>query len=204
MDTYNKTKENYNRGVEWHTKKSFSYNWSKQLKKFIKILTGKKVLDAGCGAARDIEFFCKNNIQVEGIDYSEEVIKKCRASFPEVTFYLADFRKMDIPDETYDGIWTCASVVNLLKKDLSPVLLEFLRVLKPGGIIFISVKEGQGERLISDKHGERIFSFYLEDELRAAFGKVGIKIIYSEVITDEALTGVASDKPNWICVYGKK
>lgn len=204
MNNYDKTKSNYEAGAEWHFQKTFSYDWSKQLGKFVEMLRGKKVLDAGCGAPRDINLFLKNNIDVEGIDYSGEVIKKCRASFPDLTFYRCDFKKVNVPDEYYDGVWACASVLNFFKKDLPSVLEEFLRILKPGGILFVSVKEGRGEKMVSDEYGERLFSFYLIEELKKFFENVNIKTIYSEVVTDESLTGAASDKPNWICIYGEK
>jgi ubiquinone/menaquinone biosynthesis C-methylase UbiE len=204
MNDYDKTKNNYNKGFEWHFEKTFSYDWSKQLDKFVKILKGNKVLDAGCGTPRDINLFLKNNIEVEGIDFSEEAIKKCRSSYPDLTFYIGDFNKVNVPNEYYDGIWASASVLNISKKDLPALFQEFLRILKPGGIIYISVKEGQDEKMVSDKYGERLFSFYSEDELKKFFDNAGIKTIYSEVATDESLTGVASDKPNWVCIYGEK
>lgn len=204
MDNYNKTKDDYNTGVEWHFQKTFSYNWSKQVEKFVKILKGKKVLDAGCGVGRDINLFLKNNIDVEGIDYSEEAIKKCRTQYPDLTFYIGDFRKINVPDEYYDGIWACASMLNISKKDLPASLQEFLRILKPGGILFASVKEGLEEKMVSDEYGERLFSFYPEVELKKFFENAGFKIVYSEITTDEALTGVASNKPNWVIVCGEK
>lgn len=204
MNNYEKTKDNYNKGVEWHFEKTFSYNWSKQLERFVKNLKGKKVLDAGCGTPRDVNLFLKNNIEVEGIDFSEEAIKKCRSLYPGLTFYVGNFNQVNVPDKYYDGIWANASVLNLSKKDLPALFHEFLRILKPGGILYVSVKEGRDEKMVPDKYGERLFSFYLEDELKKFFENAGVKTIYSEVITDESLTGVVSDKPNWVCVYGEK
>ncbi len=204
MDNYDKTKEDYNKGVEWHFQKTFSYDWSKQVEKFVKILKGKKVLDAGCGVGRDTNLFLKNNIDIEGIDYSEEAIKKCRIQYPVLTFYVGDFKKINVADEFYDGIWACASILNVSKKDLPDSLLEFLRILKPGGALFASVKEGSEEKMVSDEYGERLFSFYSEDELKKFFENAGFKIIYSVIVADEALTGVSSNKPNWVIVCGEK
>lgn len=71
------TKDNYDRGVDWHIQKSLSYNWSKQINRFIHALPGNKILDVGCGGGRDITKFLKNGFTVEGLDYSFETIKKC-------------------------------------------------------------------------------------------------------------------------------
>ena len=43
MGNYEKTKDDYNVGVKWHSEKTFSYDWSKQINKFCEILKGKKV-----------------------------------------------------------------------------------------------------------------------------------------------------------------
>ncbi len=204
MNQYNQTKNDYNKGAEWHFKKTLSYDWSKQIEKFILFLKGKKVLDAGCGAPRDIPLFLQQNIDVEGIDFSEAAIKKCRDTFPHLTFYLGDFRKINVPDEYYDGIWACASLLNIPQKEMPTVLQEFSRVLKSGGIIFISLKEGEGEKMVPDKYGERFFSFYSEELLKNIFENAGFKILLSETFSDEFFTGVASKKPGWVYMYAKK
>ncbi len=58
--------------------------------------------------------------------------------------------------------------------------------------------------MVSDQNGERLFSCYSEVELKKCFINAGLKIIYCEIITDEALTGIVSDKPNWVIVFGEK
>lgn len=204
MNNYDKTRNDYNSGAQWHFQKTFSYDWSEQLEKFVKKLKGNKILDAGCGAPRDIKLFLKKNVEIEGIDFSEEAIKECHSLFPNLTFHVGDFRKINVPNEHYDGIWACASILNFSKKDLPVLLEEFLRTLKPGGVLFASVKEGGEEKMVVDEYGERLFSFYSEDELKNIFEKAGIKVVYSEVVSDESLTGVAADKPSWVCIYGEK
>ncbi len=203
MDKYEETKKNYNRGIDWHIQKSSSYNWKNQIERFVKGLKGKRVLDAGCGGGRDIAEFIKRGIEVDGIDYSRETIKKCKEQFPKATFYEGDMRKIDLPDNTYDGIWACASLLNLKKKDILLVLFKFKRILKSNGKLFISVKEGEGERMIKDRAGQRFFSFYSLRELKRLVEKAGFKVNYTEIVPDAELTGKISKpvKPALICLY---
>ena len=98
MDNYEETRQDYDKAADWHTQKSLSYNWNNQIERFVEALNGKKVLDIGCGGGRDIPEFLKRGLQVEGIDYSKETIKKVKETFPEVTFHECDIRKMDLPD----------------------------------------------------------------------------------------------------------
>ena len=206
MMEYKSTQNNYNLAVDWHTQKSLSYNWHNQIEKFAKTLHGKIVLDAGCGGGRDIPAFLKKGYQVEGIDFSSETIKRCREQFPEAKFFDGDIRKMDLPDKKYDGLWASASILNLKKADVPKALSEFKRVLKKGGTLYISVKEGSGQKMIPDQAGKRLFSFFSENELAELVIKTGFKILYKEVITDATLTGklVTPPSPNWICVYATK
>lgn len=203
MNDYEETKKNYDKGIEWHIQKSFSYNWNNQIDRFVSGLKGKRVLDAGCGGGRDIAEFIKRGLQVDGIDYSTKTIKKCREQFPEATFYEGDLRNMDLPDNEYDGLWACASILNIKKEDVPVVLAEFKRVLKQNAELFISVKEGEGEKMIRDQAGKRIWGFYSLNELTGFVEKNGFKVTYTEIVSDADLTGEIAEplNPAWICLY---
>ncbi|HLC65259.1 MAG TPA: class I SAM-dependent methyltransferase [Candidatus Nanoarchaeia archaeon] len=202
-EKYKKTKENYDKGIDWHIQKSLSYSWVTQIDRFVKKLKGNRVLDAGCGGGRDIKEFIKRGIKVDGIDYSRETIKRCRKVFPQVKFYVGDLRKMNLPNREYDGVWACASILNLKKKDIPKALSEFKRVLKKGGKLFVSVKGGKGERLIRDQAGERFFSFFSSGEIKGLLEKSGFKVAYLEIISDAKLKMFDPLKPNWICLYAE-
>ena len=203
MKECKKTKEDYNKGVDWHIQKSYSYDWRKQLDRFIERLHGNQVLDAGCGGGRDIAEFIKRGINVEGLDYSHKTIKKCSEKFPGVMFYEGDIRKMNVQDHEYNGLWACASLLNIEKSEVLIVLSEFRRVLKTDGILFISVKEGKGEEMIADQAGERFFSFYSADELKSLVEKAGFKVMKIQIVPDADLTGKLPKQanPSWICLY---
>ncbi len=202
-DSHKKTQKDYDKGVEWHIQKSLSYNWSDQIDRFVKALHGNRVLDAGCGGGRDIAEFLKRGYQIDGLDYSGITVRKCRENFPEATFYEGDIRKMNLPNNEYDGLWVCASILNLKKFDVPDTLSEFRRVLKKDGQLFISVKEGEGERMVSDQAGERFFSFYSVDELVGLVRDAGFNVTHSKIVPDSDLTGKVADpvKPAWICLY---
>jgi ubiquinone/menaquinone biosynthesis C-methylase UbiE len=115
-------------------------------------------------------------------------------------------RKMNLPENKYDGVWVCTSILNLKKKDLPLALSEFKRVLKSHGKLFISVKKGSGERIIPDKFGKRFFSFYSLNELKELVSKSGFKITYTEVVPDAelAVKDPKEPKPDLICLYAEK
>ena len=75
MDFLSKTIDSYNSGANWHSKKFDGYNWGPFAEEFVKSLSGKKVLDFGCGNGRDSSFFVSVGLDVVGIDFSEELLK---------------------------------------------------------------------------------------------------------------------------------
>src|SRR5437762_13806471 len=79
---------------------------------------------------------------------------------------LADMRELPVRDGALDGLWVCASFLHIPKRDGPAVLRAFGRALRPGGILYIGVKQGDGERWVEHSAGRRRFvAFYGESEV---------------------------------------
>ena len=50
--------------------------------------------------------------------------------------------------ENFDGIWSCACLYHLTKAEFRVCLESFHRILNPGGMVFVNLKLGTGERFI--------------------------------------------------------
>jgi SAM-dependent methyltransferase len=183
-----------------------SYDWTSQIETFLKGFDSPVILDAGCGVGRDIEEFRKRGVHIDGIDFSAQAIGRLHEKFPDGKFLEADIKATGLEDEAYSGIWACASILNLKKEDVPVALAEFRRLLKSNGRLFISVKKGEGERMVPDKAGERLFSFFSEKELQGLVENAGFSIENIEVVEDNKFTGKNTQPapPSWICLYAKK
>ena len=171
-----------------------------QLTKFESFLSGKKVLDAGCGPGRDSDYFVEDGFDGMGIDASEEFIKIAKKEVKNAKFKVMDFRKLDLKDNSFDGIWAMASLVHVDRKDILKVLKGFYKVLSLDGILYISVKEGEGdEEIRQEKYSNepRHFFYYTENEFKEYLEKVGFSILESEVNQLENGT-------KWLEIYAKK
>ena len=195
------TKLNYETANDWHAEKSMQYGWLSEIDTFLALLPShtQTILDVGCGNGRDIQTFLSRGFVVEGLDYTHAAVEGLRKKFPNETFHEADMRKTGLASGMYGGIWACASVLNLPKAEISVALNEFKRLLVPGGILFLSVKGGEGERMVPDRGGERFFSFYTEEELSHIVQELGFKI--EKINTAE---GVTVPAVRWISLYAKK
>jgi ubiquinone/menaquinone biosynthesis C-methylase UbiE len=209
MDTFDPhkiTKEHYKNENSFHIEKSDRYDWTPQIKEFAeKLPQGARVLDAGSGGSgRDVAVMRKLGLNVECLDYSAEAGLSLLAKFPDIAFHNADLRDTQLPSGNYQGIWACASIVNTPKAEAPIVITELDRILQKRGVLFLSVKKGQGERIMTDVKGERFFAFYSEFELRKLVESVGFKIDRIESVDEGLLTTAPNAAAAWLCLYAVK
>ena len=152
--------------------------------KFINLLEpsfgpNPNILDVGCGPGRDMAWFESHNIDVTGVDYTQAMLELARTQV-RGSLVQADMRKLPFKTHSVDGIWCNASLLHLPKTDSPAVLLEFKRILKPAGILFLAVQEGDGEHLETrDVYGEnqRFFARYSVPELTGLLEVAGFELL---------------------------
>lgn len=93
-------------------------------------------LDAACGTGRHAEYLASLGHAVIGVDGSPEMLALARAKIPSGDFREGDLHHLPLPDQHVDVV-VCALALTHVP-DLSPVLAEFARVLRPGGHLVIS------------------------------------------------------------------
>lgn len=93
-------------------------------------------LDAACGTGRHTEYLAALGHTVIGVDGSPEMLAAARAKIPGGEFREGDLHHLPVPDEHVDVV-VCALALTHVP-ELSPVLAEFTRVLRPGGHLVIS------------------------------------------------------------------
>lgn len=153
---------------------------------FKTLLSKGKIIDVGCGAGRDALLFAQDlAYEYIGIDVSEAMLKEAQLLVPHVSFREMSMYALEFPPQTFDGFWAAASLLHIPKKNIDLVLQEIRRILKPGGIGFIAVKEGVGEGMV--EHGqkgvERFFAYYTADELTEILKRNSYELVtlYREV-----------------------
>ena len=117
-----------------------------------------QILDAGCGTGRDGAIFQAAGYRVTAIDASPAMVHAARSRGLQAR--VLTFQRMKFASE-FDGIWACASLLHVPHKEIPNVLDRFASALKPNGILYVSLKEGSGERVAKDG---RFFSYFRQDE----------------------------------------
>ena len=123
---------------------------------------GAHVLDAGCGSGRDTRAFLQMGFRVTSFDISPELVRLATAHSGHFCHVLA-FQDMEF-HRKFHGIWACASLLHVSRNEMPKVLEHFARALKPGGVLYVSLKQGDGERVVADG---RFFSYFRSQEFQA-------------------------------------
>jgi len=158
---------------------------AKESKEFLKrVPEHGKILDIGCGTGTYALLFQGKGFDVTCIDFSESMVRKCVER--GLNAKLMDFEELRFKPESFDGVWAYASLFHVPKKNFRKVLTKIARVLKPGGVFYLGLRQGRGEGLKPDgSHGtQRWFSLYTDKELRAILEQRFEVEFFSETKTD--------------------
>jgi len=131
--------------VSWHVRRSKDYrklewvNAGELLDVFIKFISPKKnemILDLGTGAGKVAEAVYKKGAVVIGMDYSLDMLIQAsrQIKFP-IAWTQGDANFLPFPDDTMNKI-SARMIFHHLVNPFK-ALLECMRILKPGGKLFI-------------------------------------------------------------------
>ena len=128
----NKTLDYYNQNAKEFVAGTVAVDFNEIQNRFIEKLSGKNVLDFGCGSGRDTKYFLQAGLHVTAIDGSEEMCR-CASEYTGIKVQHMLFQELS-EKNTYDGIWACASILHLSKEDLHQVILKTADALRTGAI----------------------------------------------------------------------
>ena len=187
MTDIDKTLKYYNENAQSFASGTVSVKFTEVQDKFLeKLNPDAYILDFGCGAGRDTKYFLSRGYRVDAVDGSEQL---CRVAskYTGIKVRQMLFQELD-EKEKYDGIWACASILHLPKKQLREVLENMYAALKSEGWIYTSFKYGEftGERngryftdfttdtfkdFIHDMHGLKIEEQWITGDVRPGRGE---------------------------------
>ncbi len=207
---YEITKTTYDRIAHEYAQTHYDYEfWKEEYIRLVEFaLRGGLVLDVGCGPGRDCAFLAKKGFKVIGIDSSNGMVEEAKKLVPGGDFRKMDMMKLEFKDEEFDVVWACASLLHLKKDDAITALGEFRRVLKRGRLLFVSLKEGSGERVVISKDGgERFYSYYTDIEFSKILETHGFEVINRLSHKSPAITplaGATGDDVTWLSFFARK
>ena len=122
----------------------------------LELTAGDRLLDVGCGVGRHVLEMSHLPGQHVGLDWGREDLRRAAYWFHLMRsegkargwahFVEGDATRLPFPDEYFDRV-ICSEVLEHVSDDRL-VLAELVRVLRPGGVLAISVPDEYTERLL--------------------------------------------------------
>jgi ubiquinone/menaquinone biosynthesis C-methylase UbiE len=116
-----------------------------ELLEFIGPESSDVILDAGCGSGANILLLHEKVKRVIGVDFSNGAVERCKRSLASekiqnVQLIHGKITSLPVHSDSVDKV-LCLSVLQYLGDDeVRKSLVEFARVLKPEGVVFLHVK----------------------------------------------------------------
>jgi SAM-dependent methyltransferase len=150
------------------------------------VMPGGRILDAGCGSGRDTLAFLRRGYQVDAFDGSSEMARRASALTGIEVRQLMFESLLNTPlPGKYNGIWCCASLLHV-ERDLLPAVMGALRrALAPDGILYVSFKHGDTDRV---KDGRK-FTDLTERGLEQILTAIGGCELVDRWVTDDQRPG---------------
>ena len=131
----------YETNAKRYARETFFADMSEQYQRFLPLLREQaRILDVGSGSGRDACYFQKHGYQETALEPSKNLCREIRKVFSG-EIVCSDIQSYQ-PDQPFDGIWACASLLHLQEKEIMRFFEKMDLYLKDNGIIYFSGKNG--------------------------------------------------------------
>lgn len=142
---------------------------------------GGPIMDLGCGPGQIAAFLADTGADVHGLDASAAMVEQARANFGDLDFGVGRFHQLLRPRDAaaWGAIVAWFAFVHLAPSELAPTLRTVGAILRPGGVLALSVH--LGGRIV---HAEELcgvpvdvdFVQHDRDQVLAAVGAAGLEV----------------------------
>ncbi|MGD8506922.1 MAG: class I SAM-dependent methyltransferase [Candidatus Bathyarchaeota archaeon] len=172
----------------------------KELEQFVSLLPkNARVLDVGCGAAVPfIKYLVEHGANVVGVDFSQSMLKLAGRNVPEANLVKQDATRLGLKTNSFDGLTSSYCIIHIPREKHSSLFQSFHRILKPEGVMLISM--GYSEWEGTEKyHGVDMFwSHYSPEKSLQIIENAGLLAIWDKIVE------CGGEKPYWILARNKK
>lgn len=143
-----------------------------------------EVFELGCGPGNVIKYLHSKrpDIKFIGIDLAPAMIEAAKKENPEQKFYVLDIRDIEVIANRFDGIISAFSIPYLLHSDVETLLTNCRKLLKPGGLLYLSCMEGpensSGKETTSFSGAFVMYiSYYTRQHMKELIKKHGFELL---------------------------
>lgn len=164
---------------------------------------GLDFLDLGCGNGKTSQALIARGANVTGIDFSESAIASCRKLIGDAArFEVADVRSLPFSDGSFDAVVSVHVLEHVPAEDISKAVGEVMRVIRPGGCLYLKCFAEGDMRSDGKKEDVRngiLYRYSSEEDIRELFS--GYEFVSLDLIEDPTRFGTV--RRRYECVIRK-
>ncbi len=141
------TLEHYDRRAQDFWRGTKDHDVSQNIDELLRHLEGKapfRILDLGCGPGRDLKALASLGHIAVGLEGSKRFAAMAR-QYSHCEVLEQDLLRLDLPQESFDGVFANAVLFHVPSQELPRVLQELRTSLKPRGVLFSSNPHGDNQ-----------------------------------------------------------
>lgn len=142
------------------------------------------ICDMGCGPGQVARYLHGLGVRACGVDLSPEMVREAQRLNPEVHFRQGDMLALsEVEDDAYGGMAAFYSIVHVPRQKVAQALREFIRVLRPRGVLLLAFHIGREVKHLDEWWGKEVsldFLFYETEEMKRQLTAAGF--VLEEVI----------------------
>lgn len=155
------------------------------LQDFIDLMpAGGHVLDLGCGPGAASAHMRAAGLIPDPVDASQGMIALAKEKFG-LNARLATFDDIG-GDKIYDGVWANFSLLHAARKDLPRYFKTLFAATKPGGVIHVGMKTGEG---VERDRINRLYTYVSVEELNRLLADTGYQVTHTKEGMERGLAG---------------
>ena len=209
MDSYQETFETWNNIASLYEEKFMSMDlYNKTYEIFCELIVrhNARVLDVGCGPGNITKFLLSRlpNLEILGIDVSPNMLDLAQKNNTKAHFKQMDCRYLNDLQSKFDAVISGFCLPYLSGSDVQKLLADIDKLLSPGGIIYLSIVEGDPKLsgFQTSSNGQRSYFFYHDlESLKQSLDRFSIQIL--KEIRLEYLTSAKNIEVHTV-IIGKK
>jgi SAM-dependent methyltransferase len=144
---------------------------------------GARVLEAGCGLGHFTVAAHALGYRAEGLDWSDETIRRCRRLFPGIPWHVGDVRKLEFADGAFDAVYS-PGVCEHFEEGPTGILGETHRVLRTGGVAVISTPcfnpwlQARSARFAAREHAGEFYQYaFTQEGMVRLLERIGFEVV---------------------------